>query len=133
MRSTDWPAPLRNVIKEAWRGVLCGPPLHSMGANKLSSHSVREPPTASNARLCLFAQFFEHGTPPQRRELAKQLQGHVLALSLQMYGCRVIQKVRGDRQRSAAYFSPKSMFCLLDARLKGCGNPIRGCCGSFKV
>lgn len=38
-------------------------------------------------------QFFEHGTQQQRRELASQLVGHVLVLSLQMYGCRVIQKV----------------------------------------
>ena len=28
----------------------------------------------------------------QRRDMAKQLVGHVLPLSLQMYGCRVIQK-----------------------------------------
>lgn len=38
-------------------------------------------------------QFFEHGTESQRKELASQLTGHVLPLSLQMYGCRVIQKV----------------------------------------
>lgn len=38
-------------------------------------------------------QFFEHGTEIQRKELADQLSGHVLPLSLQMYGCRVIQKV----------------------------------------
>jgi len=38
-------------------------------------------------------QFFEHGTESQRKELASQLSGHVLPLSLQMYGCRVIQKV----------------------------------------
>lgn len=38
-------------------------------------------------------QFFEHGTESQRKELAGQLFGHVLPLSLQMYGCRVIQKV----------------------------------------
>lgn len=39
-------------------------------------------------------QFFEHGTQQQRRDLASQLVGHVLVLSLQMYGCRVIQKVQ---------------------------------------
>jgi pumilio RNA-binding family len=38
-------------------------------------------------------QFFEHGSPSQIKELAGQLIGRVLALSLQMYGCRVIQKV----------------------------------------
>lgn len=41
----------------------------------------------------LVFQFFEHGTEVQRKELANQLTGHVLPLSLQMYGCRVIQKV----------------------------------------
>ncbi|EOY18065.1 Pumilio 2 isoform 2 [Theobroma cacao] len=38
------------------------------------------------------AEFFEHGSASQIRELADQLTGHVLTLSLQMYGCRVIQK-----------------------------------------
>ncbi|MQM01138.1 hypothetical protein Taro_033880 [Colocasia esculenta] len=37
-------------------------------------------------------QFFELGSTAQRRELADHLTGHVLTLSLQMYGCRVIQK-----------------------------------------
>lgn len=41
--------------------------------------------------FCL--QFFEHGTVAQIRELANHLIGNVLTLSLQMYGCRVIQKV----------------------------------------
>ncbi|GKE06272.1 pumilio homolog 2-like protein [Tanacetum coccineum] len=36
-------------------------------------------------------KFFEHGMPPQRRELVGKLLGHVLTLSLSMYGCRVIQ------------------------------------------
>ncbi|RVW73186.1 Pumilio-like 5 [Vitis vinifera] len=38
-------------------------------------------------------KFFEHGNPEQRKELASQLAGQILPLSLQMYGCRVIQKV----------------------------------------
>ena len=38
-------------------------------------------------------KFFEHGSPEQRKELANQLTGQILPLSLQMYGCRVIQKV----------------------------------------
>lgn len=41
----------------------------------------------------MHSQFFEHGMASQRRELADKLFGHVLSLSLQMYGCRVIQKV----------------------------------------
>lgn len=43
-----------------------------------------------------FLQFFEHGTDVQRKQLASQLTGHVLPLSLQMYGCRVIQKVHSE-------------------------------------
>lgn len=50
--------------------------------------------------VCLFlflSVFFQLlivniGTPEQRRVLADQLVGHVLTLSVQMYGCRVIQK-----------------------------------------
>lgn len=38
-------------------------------------------------------QFFEHGTYEQRKELAGQLSKQMLPLSMQMYGCRVIQKV----------------------------------------
>lgn len=38
-------------------------------------------------------QFFEHGNLGQRKEFADQLAGQMLSLSLQMYGCRVIQKV----------------------------------------
>lgn len=34
----------------------------------------------------------------QRRELAGKLMGHVLTLSLQMYGCRVIQKVKFGKE-----------------------------------
>ena len=37
-------------------------------------------------------KFLEYGTPAQRTELVKAIEGHVLSLSLQMYGCRVIQK-----------------------------------------
>jgi pumilio RNA-binding family len=38
-------------------------------------------------------KFFEYGTTEQKRILGEKLVGHVLELSLQMYGCRVIQKV----------------------------------------
>lgn len=39
-------------------------------------------------------KFFENeiGTQAQKSALAKQMSGHVLQLSLQMYGCRVVQK-----------------------------------------
>ncbi|KAJ6983397.1 pumilio [Populus alba x Populus x berolinensis] len=39
-----------------------------------------------------FIHFLDHGTESQRFELVSRLTGHVLPLSLQMYGCRVIQK-----------------------------------------
>ena len=38
-------------------------------------------------------KFFEHGNQLQKSILAKQMEGHVLTLSTQMYGCRVVQKV----------------------------------------
>jgi len=37
-------------------------------------------------------KFFEFGTPEQKAELLRRLRSQVLPLSLQMYGCRVIQK-----------------------------------------
>ena len=38
-------------------------------------------------------KFFEHGSPEQKEKLAVNMEGQILALSLQMYGCRVVQKV----------------------------------------
>jgi pumilio RNA-binding family len=38
-------------------------------------------------------KFFEHGSSSQKKALAQQMEGNVLNLSLQMYGCRVVQKV----------------------------------------
>lgn len=38
-------------------------------------------------------KFFEHGSPEQKRRLAQELVGNVVPLTMQMYGCRVIQKV----------------------------------------
>lgn len=38
-------------------------------------------------------KFFEHGNQAQKTVLARQMEGHVVSLSLQMYGCRVVQKV----------------------------------------
>jgi pumilio RNA-binding family len=37
-------------------------------------------------------KLFEFGNRRQKSILAEQLVGHVLKFSLQMYGCRVIQK-----------------------------------------
>lgn len=37
-------------------------------------------------------KFFEHGTQEHKKLLGDKLVTHVLSLSLQMYGCRVIQK-----------------------------------------
>jgi len=38
-------------------------------------------------------KLFEYGTQIQKTALANTMDGHVLQLSLQMYGCRVVQKV----------------------------------------
>ena len=37
---------------------------------------------------------FEYGTAQQKARLVSTMEGQVLGLSLQMYGCRVVQKVR---------------------------------------
>jgi len=37
-------------------------------------------------------KLFEHGNQSQKKILANQMKGHILALSTQMYGCRVVQK-----------------------------------------
>ncbi|XP_075636747.1 carotenoid 9,10(9',10')-cleavage dioxygenase 1-like [Castanea sativa] len=55
-------------------------------------------PHASKLMTDVFGNYviekiFEHGSLEQRKELADQLAGMMLSLSLQMYGCRVIQKV----------------------------------------
>ena len=38
-------------------------------------------------------KFFEHGDQTQKKILANRMKGQVVALSMQMYGCRVVQKV----------------------------------------
>lgn len=38
-------------------------------------------------------KFFEHGNQGQKKTLAGQMKSHILTLSMQMYGCRVVQKV----------------------------------------
>jgi len=37
-------------------------------------------------------KLFEHGTQVQKASLAGVMEGHLVSLSLQMYGCRVVQK-----------------------------------------
>lgn len=39
-------------------------------------------------------KLFEHGTQVHKSILANAMEGHILPLSMQMYGCRVVQKVR---------------------------------------
>jgi Pumilio-family RNA binding repeat len=39
-------------------------------------------------------KLFEYGSQPQRALLAAMMKGRILQLSLDMYGCRVVQKVR---------------------------------------
>lgn len=44
-------------------------------------------------RLQVIQRIFENGTDADRQMLISQMRGSILALSLQMYGCRVVQKV----------------------------------------
>ena len=39
-------------------------------------------------------KLFEHGTGPQKAAMIAAMESHILQLSLHMYGCRVVQKVR---------------------------------------
>ncbi|XP_058076874.1 structural maintenance of chromosomes protein 4-like [Magnolia sinica] len=70
--------------------------------DSLSSYSAFEEvlPHAPTLMIDVFGnyviqKFFDHGSPEQRKELANQLAGHIQPLSLQMYGCWVIQKDDG--------------------------------------
>ncbi|KAI7757765.1 hypothetical protein M8C21_008993 [Ambrosia artemisiifolia] len=67
----------------------------------------------------LMTDFFEHGSATQIRELADQLTGHVLTLSLQMYGCRVIQKAievvdLGQQTKMVTELDGHVMRCVRD-------------------
>jgi hypothetical protein len=39
-------------------------------------------------------KFFEHGDQSQKKALANKMKNRIFTLSTQMYGCRVVQKVR---------------------------------------
>lgn len=47
--------------------------------------------------LQVVQKMFEFGTVAQKARLVSTMEGQVLGLSLQMYGCRVVQKVCGIR------------------------------------
>lgn len=49
-------------------------------------------------------KFFEVGTDEQVRGLAKTMEGNILALSMQMYGCRVSIQMGDVRLQSNAYW-----------------------------
>ena len=57
-------------------------------------------------------KLFEHGTQVQKTVLASTMEGHILPLSLQMYGCRVVQKVR-----RAPWPAPQVWWLTRHARL----------------
>jgi len=38
-------------------------------------------------------KMFEHGDQSQKRMMVNKMKGHVLDLTTQVYGCRVVQKV----------------------------------------
>jgi hypothetical protein len=41
-------------------------------------------------------KFFDHGNQYQKKVLAERMKGRLVDLSVQTYGCRVVQKVRGS-------------------------------------
>lgn len=63
-------------------------------------------------------KLFEFGTAAQRGQLAQAMEGHILQLSLQMYGCRVVQKVRicAKKTLTAMWTDRRVMFFFFDRR-----------------
>jgi hypothetical protein len=55
------------------------------------------------------SQFFEFATESQLIQLADLLKGHILELSLQMYGCRVVQKVCSMFSIVYVYYAIKAL------------------------
>ena len=60
-------------------------------------------------------KFFEFGSREQKQHLANCIQGHVLPLALQMYGCRVIQKalecIPPDQQVNTKLIHCQKKYC----------------------
>lgn len=65
-------------------------------------------------------KFLEHGTPEQRARLAGAMRGSVKALSLQMYGCRVVQKALEVRAHAPAWQQApgRSVFLAASSSLR---------------
>eukprot|EP00961_Rhodomonas_salina_P261678 3536598-Rhodomonas_salina.1 len=61
-------------------------------------------------------KFMERGTPEHRAMLAQAMQGKVLELSLDMYGCRVVQKaievVEHEQQEQLVWSPQRCVVCL---------------------
>ncbi len=52
-------------------------------------------------------KFFEHGSQVQKKILASQMKGKGIDLSMQMYACRVVQKVsRAPSPACASWHAP---------------------------
>ena len=58
------------------------------------------------------SQFFEFATESQLKQLADKLNGHIKALSGQMYGCRVVQKVSLMLTICSCYSVMQNLFLL---------------------
>jgi len=57
-------------------------------------------------------KLLEFGNPKQTAMLAESMTGHILALSLGMYGCRVVQKVRVPKSFMLGFLSSLTIFDL---------------------
>ena len=77
-------------------------------------------PAAHNLMTDVFGnyviqKFFEFGSREQKQHLANCIQGHVLPLALQMYGCRVIQKalecIPPDQQVNTKLIHCQKKYC----------------------
>lgn len=60
-------------------------------------------------------KFLDHGSEQHRLKLAGHLKGNVLSLSLQMYGCRVIQKALEVRQSGGVRSGERRRHCCSEA------------------
>ncbi|RZC64702.1 hypothetical protein C5167_008392 [Papaver somniferum] len=87
---TNFVKDLQHLLDEDDLDVIFGAPHRPCCMNKKSllahSHCTKLWPVGGDRG------FFEHVSAEQRKQLPKQVVGHIFPLSLQMYGCRVIQK-----------------------------------------
>ncbi|KAG8849804.1 hypothetical protein FRB96_000627 [Tulasnella sp. 330] len=58
-------------------------------------------------------KLFEHGTPAQKDAMVDVMTGHMLSLTLQMYGCRVVQKLHVSDAQAIENITPEQQTLLV--------------------